>query len=308
MDSTNEIVKGRKTFFIAPDEILLSPDFLEEYLAKDYECYFIKNDLNNSITTKVETILSLFSDAIIFLNIDHHIENEGNDWPHFIAKLSKAFPNACIGIMYEKRKTLAEKNVIEKFYLYDLCIKGGCVQLEFQKYRNFVLIEKVLYANQAMGRRKTVRAICHNNNCYINYEDKDGKVLYLPLNDISLSHFSLTIDDDVETPLQNAEKLLNLSFIIKGMRFIANAILFTKRKLEGATLYVFAFFNNGGKIGLDNALNKLLIQKMYEILYDNCSTLLLTSYKNYRPRKEQAPFIIKKDISFDENLTEQSIN
>lgn len=308
MDSTNEIVKGRKTFFIAPDEILLSPDFLEEYLAKDYECYFIKNDLNNSITTKVETILSLFSDAIIFLNIDHHIENEGNDWPHFIAKLSKAFPNACIGIMYEKRKTLAEKNVIEKFYLYDLCIKGGCVQLEFQKYRNFVLIEKVLYANQAMGRRKTVRAICHNNNCYINYEDKDGKVLYLPLNDISLSHFSLTIDDDVETPLQNTEKLLNLSFIIKGMRFIANAILFTKRKLEGATLYVFAFFNNGGKIGLDTALNKLLIQKMYEILYDNCSTLLLTSYKNYRPRKEQAPFIIKKDISFDENLSEQSIN
>lgn len=308
MDSTNEIVKGRKTFFIAPDEILLSPDFLEEYLAKDYECYFIKNDLNNSITTKVETILSLFSDAIIFLNIDHHIENEGTDWPHFIAKLSKAFPNACIGIMYEKRKTLAEKNVIEKFYLYDLCIKGGCVQLEFQKYRNFVLIEKVLYANQAMGRRKTVRAICHNNNCYINYEDKDGKVLYLPLNDISLSHFSLTIDDDVETPLQNAEKLINLSFIIKGMRFIANAILFTKRKLEGATLYVFAFFNNGGKIGLDTALNKLLIQKMYEILYDNCSTLLLTSYKNYRPRKEQAPFIIKKDISFDENLTEQSIN
>lgn len=308
MDSTNEIVKGRKTFFIAPDEILLSPDFLEEYLAKDYECYFIKNDLNNSITTKVETILSLFSDAIIFLNIDYHIENEGTDWPHFIAKLSKAFPNACIGIMYEKRKTLAEKNVIEKFYLYDLCIKGGCVQLEFQKYRNFVLIEKVLYANQAMGRRKTVRAICHNNNCYINYEDKDGKVLYLPLNDISLSHFSLTIDDDVETPLQNAEKLLNLSFIIKGMRFIANAILFTKRKLEGATLYVFAFFNNGGKIGLDTALNKLLIQKMYEILYDNCSTLLLTSYKNYRPRKEQAPFIIKKDISFDENLSEQSIN
>ncbi len=308
MDSTNEIVKGRKTFFIAPDEILLSPDFLEEYLAKDYECYFIKNDLNNSITTKVETILSLFSDSIIFLNIDHHIENEGTDWPHFIAKLSKDFPNACIGIMYEKRKTLAEKNVIEKFYLYDLCIKGGCVQLEFQKYRNFVLIEKVLYANQAMGRRKTVRAICHNNNCYINYEDKDGKVLYLPLNDISLSHFSLTIDDDVESPLQDTEKLLNLSFIIKGMRFIANAILFTKRKVEGATLYVFAFFNNGGKIGLDNALNKLLIQKMYEILYDNCSTLLLTSYKSYRPRKEQAPFIIKKDISFDENLSEQSIN
>ena len=308
MDSKNEIVKGRKTFFIAPDEILLSSDFLEEYLAKDYECYFIKSDLNNTITTKVYTILSLFSDSIIFLNIDHHIENEETDWPHFISNLSHDFPNACIGIMYEKRKTIAEKNLIEKFYLYDLCIKGGCIQLEFQKYRNFVLIEKVLYANQAMGRRKTIRAICHNNNCYINYEDKDGIINYLPLNDISLSHFSITIQDDLETPIQNTEKLLNLSFIIKGMRFIANAILFTKRKLEEGTLYVFAFFTNSGKIGLDEALNKLLIQKMYEILYENCSSLLLTSYKNYQTIKEQAPIPVKKEISFDANLAEQSIS
>lgn len=307
MDSKNEIVKGRKTFFIAPDEILLSSDFLEEYLAKDYECYFIKSDLNNTITTKVYTILSLFSDSIIFLNIDYHIENEETDWPHFISKLSHDFPNACIGIMFEKRKTLAEKNKIEKFYLYDLCIKGGCIQLEFQKYRNFILIEKVLYANQAMGRRKTVRAICHNNNCYINYEDKDGNVLYLPLNDISLSHFSVTIEDDTETPIQNAEKLMNLSFIIKGMRFIANAILFTKRKLDNSTLYVFAFFTKSGKLGLDSTLNKLLIQKMYEILYENCSTLLENSYKNYQPLKEQAPIITKQEITFNENLVEQSI-
>ena len=285
MDSKNEIVKGRKTFFIAPDELLLSSDFMEEYLAKDYECYFIKSDLNNTITTKVYTILSLFSDSIIFFNIDHHIENEGTDWPHFIANISRTFPHACIGIMYEKRKTIAEKQLIEKLYLFQLCLKGGCVQLEFQKYRNFVLIEKVLYANQAMGRRKTVRAICQNNNCYINYEDKSGKVMYLPLNDISLSHFSLTIDDDVETPIQQTDKLMNLSFIIKGMRFISNAILFTKRKLDDSTLYVFAFFNEGGKIGLDSALNKLLNQKMYEILYENCSSLLLTSYKEYQARQ-----------------------
>lgn len=308
MDSKNEIVKGRKTFFIVPDELLLSPDFLGEYLAKDYECYFIKSDLNNTITTKVYTILSLFSDSIILFNIDYHIQNEGTDWPHFITKLSHDFPNVCIGIMFEKRKSLAEKSMIEKFYLYDLCIKGGCIQLEFQKYRNFVLIEKVLYANQAMGRRKTVRAICNNNNCYINYEDKNGRVNYLPLNDISLSHFSITIKDDLETPIKNTDKLLNLSFIIKGMRFIANAILFTKRELAEGTLYVFAFFTNSGKIGLDDSLNKLLIQKMYEILYENCTSLLLSSYKNYQPQKEQAPLPVKKEITFDENLTEQSIS
>ena len=92
------------------------------------------------------------------------------------------------------------------------------------------------------------------------------------------------------------------------MRFIANAILFTKRKLEEGTLYVFAFFTNYGKIGLDDALNKLLIQKMYEILYENCSSLLLTSYKDYQQTKEPAPLPVKKEIIFDENLKEQSIS
>ena len=92
------------------------------------------------------------------------------------------------------------------------------------------------------------------------------------------------------------------------MRFISNAILFTKRKLEEGTLYVFAFFSNNGKIGLDETLNKLLIQKMYEILYENCSSLLLTSYKNYQPIKEPAPLPVKKEIIFDESLSEQSIS
>lgn len=307
MDSMNEIVKGRKTFFIAPDELLLSQDFLEEYLAKDFECYFIKNDLNNSITTKVKTILSLFSDSIIFFNIDYHIENEGTDWPHFIGQIAHDFPNVCIGIMYEKRKTLKEKYMIEKFYLYQLGIQGGCVQLEFQKYRNFVLIEKVLFANQAMGRRKTVRAICSNNNCYINLEDNKGKQLYLPINDISLSHFSITMkDENQDVNLNN--RLMNLSFIVKGMRFISNAMLFTKREIQDGTLYVFAFFNNLGKVGLDTSLNKLLIQKMYEILHENCTTILTESYSNYSGHYEQAPVIVKKEIEFDENLIEQSFS
>lgn len=307
MDSMNEIVKGRKTFFIAPDELLISQDFLEEYLAKDYECYFIKNDLNNSITTKVRTILSLFSDSIIFFNIDFHIENENTDWPHFIAKISKDFPNVCIGIMFEKRKTTAEKNLIEKLYLYQIGIQGGCVQLEFQKYRNFVLIEKVLFANQAMGRRKTVRAICSNNNCYINLEDKKGKPLYLPINDISLSHFSITMkNENHDVNLNN--RLMNLSFIVKGMRFISNAMLFTKREISDGTLYVFAFFNDLGKVGLDSSLNKLLIQKMYEILHDNCDTILTASYRNYSSEYQRAPVIVKKEIQFNENLIEQTVN
>ena len=65
----DEIIKGRKTFFIAPDRSLLPQGLLEECLTMGYECYFIDNDIFLSIETKVEIILSIFSFLLNFLLI-----------------------------------------------------------------------------------------------------------------------------------------------------------------------------------------------------------------------------------------------
>lgn len=300
--SLSEMLKGRKTFFIAPDNALLSQNFMEEYLAKDYECYFVNNDIKQPLVSKVDTIISLFSDAIIFFNIDFHIE--GLDWYEYIKRLQEDNPNLCIGVMYEKRKTPVEKKLLEQQYIFKIGIKGGCIQLEYQKNLNFVLIEKVLYANQAMGRRKNVRAICYNN-CYFNFEDKKGNIHSQLLNDVSLSHFSITIPDENvdDFGLNIGDVFRNQTIVIKGLRFVTNVILFTKRKLDDSTLYVFAFVNEAGKLGINFQTGKLLITKMYEILSDNCFNIIT----NHVKKAISVPILNQKPIIFNEELIEQII-
>ena len=76
-----EIIKGRKTFFVAPDKSRFPESYLEEYLTAGYECYFIETDLFLPISTKIEVILSVFKDCIMFFNIDASIQKE--NWQIF---------------------------------------------------------------------------------------------------------------------------------------------------------------------------------------------------------------------------------
>ena len=300
----NEIVKSRKTFFIAPDKDLISEYFLEDYLARDYECYFIENDLTQSIEAKIQVILSIFPDAIIFFNIDYHIE--GLDWFQYIQKLSNEHPRVCIGVMYAKRKTLAEKAAIELQYLYNIGLAGGCIQLEYQKNINFVLIERVLYANQAMGRRKNVRAVC-TKNCQFSFMNSNQVNVTYPLNDISVSHFSITLSyqEAESVRIKEYEKLQNLCFVIKGMRFVSDAILYMKREISEGVLFVFAFVSDNGKIGLDSFKKKLIVQKMHEIMTETCSSLIETN--SGMVMAHQNHYVSKKNSILFDNTAEFQI-
>ena len=48
----NEIVNGRKTFFITPDTSLMPELYLEDFFVLGYECYFIENDKRVSLDKK----------------------------------------------------------------------------------------------------------------------------------------------------------------------------------------------------------------------------------------------------------------
>ena len=86
-----EIIKGRKTFFVAPDKSRFPESYLEEYLTAGYECYFIETDLFLPISTKIEVILSVFKDCIMFFNIDASIQKE--NWQILIPRLQKKYPD-----------------------------------------------------------------------------------------------------------------------------------------------------------------------------------------------------------------------
>lgn len=277
--SLKEIVTGRKTFFVTPDTSLLPEAYLEDYFALGYECYFVENDKKVSIQRKLEILISIFRDVIFFFNIDFVIP--GVDWDEIIRQITEKYDNqACIGVLYTKRPTKDEKLKLERKYLMDMGLSCGCIQLEYQKKQNFEIIEKILRANQAQGRRKNIRSLCTKACTFsFNFGDlrnpsKIENVASGSLQDISLSHFSFIIPKgNFEVPLY--EKVADIHFNIKGFLFRSDAVLLMQRPMnETEVLYVFGFINSTGANGLDTRIKQLLIPNLYHLMSSNTKNLL----------------------------------
>jgi len=272
--SIKEIVTGRKTFFITPDTSLIPESFLEDYFALGYECYFIENDKRISLQKKVDILLSIFHDVIFFFNIDYNIPDL--EWPVFIRRLTEQYKNqATIGVIYTKRQTKDEKAKLEYKYLYEMGLNCGCIQLEYQKKSNFGIIEKILYANQAQGRRKNIRALCTKActfSCNFNNTNYSGV-----LQDISLSHFSFVFPEG-KLSVQMYEKLPDFHFNIRGFMFRSDAVLIMERPMSGEVLYVFAFVSTTGASGLDQRIKQLLVPNIYQLMSANCKNILEQIY------------------------------
>ena len=284
--SVNEIVTGRKTFFILPDTSLMPESYLEDYFALGYECYYIAYDKRVNTEKKVKVITSLFKDLIIFFNIDYNLPNF--DWEDYIYKYIQENGNAAsVGILYTKRQTKLEKNILERNYLYEMGIRCGCIQLEYQKVNNFELIGKILYANQAQGRRKTIRALCSSACTYTYTYGPYKDSVTGTLQDISLSHFTILVTG-VGLEIKLYEKIADVHFNIRGFLFRSDALLVMERPVNGDMLYVFAFVNSAGQNGLDERTRGLLIPSLYKLLSTNCNTILDQMYQQLNEAEQVA--------------------
>ena len=281
-----EIIKGRKTFFIAPDKSLFPESYLEEFLTLGYECYFIDTDIFLPIAVKIDIILSIFKDSIIFINIDAPIQNDS--WSNLIHKANLKYPEAMFGVTFTKRLVSGEKERLEKFYILNVGCKCGAIQLEYQKKNNFYILQKTLYANQAMGRRKSVRAVC-TSSCSVKIIDKEQKVYTAKLNDISLSHFSITVQGQDQFSIKDFERFQDVQFYVKGLHFRNDCVLYMRRPVENGELFIFAFATKSGTPGLDPVNKKLLIPKIYTIMEENCQDLLTKLFKTALEQREKPP-------------------
>lgn len=268
--SVKEIVTGRKTFFITPDTSLIPETYLEDFFALGYECYFVENDKRVKLEKKVDVIISLFKDVILFFNIDFRIDDI--DWPTYIKSLIEKYGNSTsIGVLYTRRQKKDEKSKLEQKYLYEMELGCGCIQLEYQKRQNFEIIEKILFANQAQGRRKNIRAICTpacTYSCVQGQIDISGT-----LQDISLSHFTL-ISSAKKLDIQLYEKVADFHFNIRGFLFRSDAVLIMERDIGLDKLYVFSFVSSTGANGLDSRIKQLLTPNIYKLMSSNCKNLL----------------------------------
>lgn len=272
--TVSDFAVGRKTFFITPDTSLFPEHFLEEYFSLGYECYFIDNSRFIPLETKIETIISIFHDVIIFFNIDYEIP--GIAWNFYIKRLQDRYPNILIGVTFARKSEKNAKSLLERKYLFDIGIKCGCIQLEYQRRENLEIIQKLLYANQARGRRQNIRALC-SKSCTFTFKKQDYYYSGA-LKDISLSHFSVCMDPNALS-LSIWEKVKDVQIVLSGFTFRSDALLIAQRPTSEGMLFVFAFLSPSGEAHLDDIQRARLVPQLYKMMSENCHVMLQKLYE-----------------------------
>lgn len=272
----NSIIQGRKTFFIAPDSALLPEEYLQDFLVRGYEAYIINDDRYCPLQQKVEILINTFPDSILFFFIDAQIADL--EWTDYIRHLQQRYNGrVLLGVLYVTRGDEAMKARLEKYYLFDVGIQCGCIALEFQKNKNFALIDRVMHANQAEGRRKNVRAICDNNS-RINFSVGKQGIVQGEILDVSMSHFSCILNSGLNIKIY--EKLKRMLVNINGMHFTTDAILVMTRELKEQTLYIFVFTRSDGQHGLESDVEMRLAEKIYQMITSKVKELLRQKFED----------------------------
>ena len=276
-EAQEHIIEGRKTFFICPDPTLLPETYLEDYMARGYETYIIGDDRYCPLRAKVEVIIETFTDSILFFYIDAQVK--GIKWEKYIKELQEKYAGRIlIGVLYLKRQNDEEKTKLEKYYLFDVGIQCGCIALEYQKNKNFALIDKVMYANQACGRRKNIRAICDTRS-RVSFISKHGQIKGSVL-DVSMSHFSCIFDKTLD--IQMYEKVPKMLINVNGLHFASDAILVMQRKKNGVMLNVFVFSNSMGQQGVESDIQPRLLERIYQLTSDKAKSLMRFKFEEAR--------------------------
>ena len=279
MDARTEI-EGRKTFFIAPDTSFLPESYLEDFLSRGYEAYIIKDFRFYPIYEQVKIIVETCPDSILFFFVDSDV---GVDWGKFIKYIQDEFQEkALLGVLYAKGRTDEQKAAMEKYYLFDLGLQCGCIELAYNKEKNFEIIDKVMYANQACGRRKNVRAIC-DSAASANFVYQ-GAVVKGRVSDISVSHFSFIPDPNYTFPdIPLYTNIGEITVTFKGFRFKGPATLMIQRDLDGGkVLQVFVMLKSNGQQGLDEDIAEKVRERVYTMVTDKVKEALLEKCKAWK--------------------------
>lgn len=288
-ETQEHIIEGRKTFFIVPDVSLMPESYLEDFMARGYETYIIGDDRYCPLKAKVEVIIETFMDSILFFYIDMPIK--GIKWDKYIRELQEKYAGRIlIGVLYLKRQSEEEKKQLEKYYLFDVGIQCGCIGLEYQKMKNFALIDKVMYANQACGRRQNIRAICDTRS-KVSMVTKHGQIKGSVL-DVSMSHFSCVFERTLD--IQMYEKVPKMLININGLHFVSDAILIMQRKKNGVLLNVFVFSNSMGQQGVESDLQPRLLERIYQMTSDKAKSLM--RFKFEEARKNLRKYMTDDDL------------
>ena len=188
---------GKKVFFLYPHSVI-QERLISRVLEQEYEVYMLKDH------RRALKVLSVHNDAILFINIDKVLSEQ--EWKRYVRIImtSEGTSEVATGIVsYNENKQLAE------YYLMELMVSCGFILLKTGVEESTRIILKTLEANEARGRRRYVRARCHQTNS-ATFNIKIKKQIFTgSIIDISSAGMACVFDEDVElavnTPVQDLQ-------------------------------------------------------------------------------------------------------
>ena len=266
-ETTEQNIFGQKTFFIVPDSEMIPEAYIQDYLCHGYECYIIPDDKSFPITTKVQTIVSLFPESLLIFDTTQTIK--GIEWESYIQELQHDCGDKVkIGVIYSEKWDDKRKTHFKSWYSDYARVEGGLIGLEPGSVKNFDAITKILVKNKVLGRRKAVRANCPSN-CTVSFT-YNGNRFSGSLVDVSISHFCTDIVLN-GTVLPIYEKIPDASVVINGTCFSSDIVLILRREVNGNTKCIFMFIKNGGLPGLSGENEEVFSPIIYSIISRQCS-------------------------------------
>ena len=271
---TDEMTRGIKTFFVTPDSSLVSEDFLEDFFMNGFETFFLDDDQNCKLEWKIDTLFDTFDQVILFFNLNRKVQGIPR-WSDFIAKLQAKYKErALIGVTY-LRTDPEEAARLQKLYLFDIGIVCGCIQLEYNRKKNYQILNTVLMVNQANGLRKYLRAIC-GNNCKLDMVI-DEKNIQGTLRDVSVSHFSCVFPPGL-VQLNQGTRINDIMMNLHGIIIKASAVMCLQRKIGNDIINVFVFRTPDGKDGLEPVLRKKVNRYVFTHMSDAIQNYLIQRF------------------------------
>jgi L-rhamnose mutarotase len=189
---------GKKIFLLYPHSVIRD-EMLDMLIMAGYETYTLVDE------KKAKKLLAKCPGSIMFINIDEGLKE--NEWEKYIKDIMEdpLTQDSRLGIMsYNQDRDLMQK------YLMELSIPCGYVQLKLGLNESTRIILGALEANEARGRRKCIRADCHDDiNASINFKGDSG-VYHGKILDISAAGIAAKYDKFASLPTNSVLKDVQL--------------------------------------------------------------------------------------------------
>jgi hypothetical protein len=284
----DDLGNGLKTFFVYPDVLIMpKEDFLPLFYMNGFETYYLLEDQFLRFESQVAILARLFNEMLLFVNVNKKIT--GLAWMSTIARLSLKYRDRVrIGVLHREEDPKS-KLELERAYLIEIGIQGGCIRLENDKAENRRRLQGVLVANEANGRRKALRMIC--TNAKFNFT-KDARRYEGKICDVSISHFTAVFSGK-DPELAMFSRFHDIQMFIPGGVCNVDAVVCGKRVVDrSVTVYVFVFSKKGeDAYGLDKRELGIVGGAIYDHFQKKMEDGLKQEYYRFRIRASEVPMV-----------------